>query len=387
MKILMLTSRYYPTPDANGSCCKKIADELIKKGHEVTIISLAYETGICEEDIYGVKVLRIGGLIQENRTKAKGILKKIKRSLEWPYISYVTIIKITWIILKNINIKKTNVLIPIIRPYDYIKVSSILQKINKRLKIIPYILDSLDSEINVQGVLGRLKAQRIKRLKKKILKISYKIAKMDYDRKENDILDNKSKYFDIPLIEKKKQSERRQNEKKISFIYGGILSLDYRDPQKFIELIKQSDLDIELKIYGKNDFIIDMIDEKFKNKIKYEGQVKYSELENQIDKAEFLVNFGNKGMNQLPSKIFEYISFGKPIIHVFFEEEDPTLKYLKHYPFKILLNMNNDLDELKIKLEKGIKELLGKTIEYSEIENRFLDNTPKPFSEFIENLK
>ena len=38
MRFVFLTSRFYPFGDANGICVKNAADELIKRGHEVTVI-------------------------------------------------------------------------------------------------------------------------------------------------------------------------------------------------------------------------------------------------------------------------------------------------------------------------------------------------------------
>ena len=50
---------------------------------------------------------------------------------------------------------------------------------------------------------------------------------------------------------------------------------------------------------------------------------------------------GNKVDNQVPSKIFDYISLGKPIINVYTSEKDPALEYLKQYPLALNISETN----------------------------------------------
>lgn len=48
-------------------------------------------------------------------------------------------------------------------------------------------------------------------------------------------------------------------------------------------------------------------------------------------RADFLLNIGNKVVNQLPSKVLEYISTGKPIINVYKDEKCPAKALLENY--------------------------------------------------------
>ena len=69
-----------------------------------------------------------------------------------------------------------------------------------------------------------------------------------------------------------------------------------------------------------------------------------------LSKSNILINVGNTITNQLPSKVFEYISMGKPIINFYFDEEDMGLKIFKQYELAFNINVNNytaqDIDEL-----------------------------------------
>ena len=48
--------------------------------------------------------------------------------------------------------------------------------------------------------------------------------------------------------------------------------------------------------------------------------------------ADVLVNIGNTVQNQMPSKLWEYIATGKPILGVCLTRECNTLPYLTQYP-------------------------------------------------------
>jgi hypothetical protein len=45
------------------------------------------------------------------------------------------------------------------------------------------------------------------------------------------------------------------------------------------------------------------------------------------------------------SKIFDYISTGRPIIHFYSRDDDPNLPYLKKYPAALLLDTRNEANE------------------------------------------
>ena len=69
----------------------------------------------------------------------------------------------------------------------------------------------------------------------------------------------------------------------------------------------------------------------------YAGSLSGEALRRQYAETEVLVNIGNAVDNQMPSKIFEYLSTGKPIVNIYKSPECPTLKYLERYPLALNL--------------------------------------------------
>ena len=61
--------------------------------------------------------------------------------------------------------------------------------------------------------------------------------------------------------------------------------------------------------------------------------------------SDILVNIGNTVEFQIPGKIFEYMSTGKPIVHFSKLPEDPALKYLQKYPRVLIIKEWEGNDE------------------------------------------
>lgn len=67
------------------------------------------------------------------------------------------------------------------------------------------------------------------------------------------------------------------------------------------------------------------------------GCLPAAQAEALLQRADFLINIDNTAPNQVPSKIFEYINYGKPIINLYYNKNSPSLGYLSRYP--LVLNL------------------------------------------------
>lgn len=393
MNILIMTSRYCPSADANGICSKNIALELKKRGHRVKIIALHYDNLVTEEKIDDILILKIPFKKMKDK---KNLYDYFKRFVFWPYISYFFLIKVVYNTLKFKYLDDIEIVIPVIKPNDHLKIAYFFKKLKPNIKVIPYILDSLDSELNFSDNFKffnfrNFKIRRMKKLKEQTNKISEKIIKMKYDSTEDKILGLKTKYFDIPLLENRNFNlEKIKEANEINIVYAGTLSEEYRDPRIFFEVLDEVKIEkkIKLEIYGKNNFINSYISLKNrKDFIINKGEINHNEILEKYKKANFLLSIGNKGTKQVPSKIFEYMSLGKPIIHFYFEENDSSLEYLRKYPYTIFLKANEEIEKLKEELENKLISFDTKLAKYEEIKNKLIENTPIPFIEYLENLE
>ena len=62
-------------------------------------------------------------------------------------------------------------------------------------------------------------------------------------------------------------------------------------------------------------------------------------------KTNILINFANKNYPGLPSKLYEYMLTGLPIIHFTFGSPDPSIPFLSDYPKFLIFHLELDKPE------------------------------------------
>ena len=91
-----------------------------------------------------------------------------------------------------------------------------------------------------------------------------------------------------------------------------------------------------------------------------------------INGSDILVNIGNSVINQVPSKIFSYISTGKPILNICKSSACPTIPYLERYPYvRNVIEGAAVSGELAEEVENWILKMAGKSMSYTVIEKEF----------------
>lgn len=87
--------------------------------------------------------------------------------------------------------------------------------------------------------------------------------------------------------------------------------------------------------------------------------------------ADILVNIANRSANQTPSKIFDYISMGKPIVNFYCLEKDSSLLYLRRYPSVLHISETMDIIQAFHLFEDFCKK--AKNISYEEVKRLYAD--------------
>ena len=98
----------------------------------------------------------------------------------------------------------------------------------------------------------------------------------------------------------------------------------------------------------------------------------------EIVASHVLVNIGNSMLNQVPSKLFEYISYGKPIVNICKNRNCPTLAYLEHYPYALnLFEEEGLLEEQRKMLLDFIEETYNQSVPFDWIQKEYETSTPQ----------
>lgn len=137
---------------------------------------------------------------------------------------------------------------------------------------------------------------------------------------------------------------------KINCVYvGSLLNEEIRSPRYFYQIINQVDERFVFHIICNqmseaNKRLYNQFVQKQDNVYWYHN-LPLSECLGIISHADILINLGNRSENQTPSKIFDYIGTGKPIVNFFSLQNDTSKYYLEKYPNK--LNIYEDYEQLK----------------------------------------
>jgi glycosyltransferase involved in cell wall biosynthesis len=157
---------------------------------------------------------------------------------------------------------------------------------------------------------------------------------------------------------------------KINLLYAGRFYKDLRNPENFLNSflrIKNENILLHLYSASNCEDLVDEMIEKSNGRIIKHPQVSVVEINNILLDADILVNIGNSIGEFKPSKVFEYIATGKPVIN--FYRNGLIDETFSHFPLAIQINE----DTMSLKESSGLVETFSltnknKTVEWNEIE-------------------
>ena len=393
---IFLTNMYLPKPGATGLCVHQLAKELVKDNNVYTI---CYEDGFDKIDYDGIKVIKIKIPSylknQDNMSKIKKKINIIYSLLKKTIYFYVYPLRSKSLIRrykKNIeaiinNVKDGNIkIIASYTPLEAVVAAyEIKRKYKERVKIIYYSTDTLSNEQGDDGFLPS--SYRTKcglKWEKKLFELYDKVIIMEchknhYLSSEFEQFKKKMHTANFPFLENHNVNKKIKinSKKEISMIYAGTLYRNLRNPSfmlnSLIEVLKEKEINIDIYGSGDCDDIVQNAIAKSKNKIKLNGMISHDDVLTKIYNADVLLSIGNKESPMVPSKIYEYMSTGKPIIHFYFYDGDPCIEPLKQYSNALLIKDNDKLS--KTKILEFLKEF--RQLEFKDVEKMFLTSTPK----------
>lgn len=370
MKILFLVDSYYPESSANTVCSDIFINYFKKQGDQVDILSiLPNNEGSTCFDFNGSKIIKF-------KTYHNYFLEKNKKFFKadnWK--------DLPWVVRKSVALaNRFEHLFRCNTEYNSLDVVNyddiyrrVVNAVDYKYDIIiscsaPFALHVIASKLLKRGVANRwypifldpfvnnkcLNNRRVnkrKRIAEKTLKHAQNIFVIDGVMEENLRLGFNSQYynkvieFTMPnLIEPSCIIERKKTlpDNKILLFYAGLFYDKIRNPSEMLNIINKFPNNYELNIYGSGcEDLVKKYTDIDGDKFKYWGRVKHDICLERLQESNILINLSNTITNQMPSKVFEYISFGKPVINFYFNENDVSLKYFKKYPLAFNINLNN----------------------------------------------
>jgi hypothetical protein len=171
-------------------------------------------------------------------------------------------------------------------------------------------------------------------------------------------------------------------------MYAGALNAKVRNPLYAFSLIdkllKSSD-NLEFNFYT-SDYLndLDSLEHKYPARFHNHGRKSIEEIHIAEYSNDIMLSIGNSSnTSQTPSKVFEYMSTGNPIIHIAKYKEDPCISVLNKYRQSLILyeNVEYDINDILLEISK-----LSPYTDRSQLSQLFEDATPEFVAKKITQL-
>ena len=418
MKILFILGAYKPRASANGLCSLNIIRCLKDEGHSVTVLcnqTIGCGRHTIEDNIpiYRVKQRLYLRLKEYSEVYANAeptlsrivacfahIINKLQLMLFapfWPIISPKVNKRFARMAKELQKRNNYNVVISVYTPIEALLAGYELKKEHPQVKFIPYFLDSLSGGYGPKLFSEKKTLKRGLKIEAKVYDIADAIILMKssegHQKEHNGQYVKKMKFLDIPMFVKPKNdklsSTIKYNSEQYKLLFVGSISRNIRNPETLINALCHLDReDIVCEFVGNIDCMEDFVPLKAKmgEKLIFSAFMDHDKLAEKISAAHILINIGNRLPTMVPSKIFEYMSYSKPIISTYDIENEPSVEYLRVYPAALLLSGLASPVENASLISQFIQNIDNVKVDYDALEKQFYLNTPKAFREIIDGL-
>ncbi len=415
MKILFVTDKYYPKPLANAVCVQSVIDCLTEQGVKVDVLAFK-DSGIdLPKSFHGARVEGIVPSIEfrlfyygrsgHRRTLRKAasvagsVLSKFKKVIYLPWFPMNSIFfphrlknRISRLYEENCY----DAVVTAMAPFDGAMAGLLFSKEHPETNWIVYALDTIENKsfpfLPRILVEGRFWFSRF--VKQSDLCIVMR-SRMDWYKSRGYCTMAKNlQVSDIPLLIKKRGVVTAESydfgDGDEHWVYAGSLNPPHYRYDDLIRYFKSLPCDKNRVLHfysGGNGFEpLKAIAAASDGTIRCHDFVSHGELERILKAADVLVSM--KYSDQISAKIFEYMSYGKPILHVSGTDSDPNIRYLFRYGRGLVLHSEDPESLNEEKLATWVRCGCN-TVEESDekqIEETFIENTPEYTCQMILNF-
>ena len=391
MKVLFINDGYYPTPQASANCTRNIVNELINK-HSVQcdIFNITTKIDVPEYafdgssqiytlvDYHNVSIDDFKNAPMSLDKRCKIFICKLSERLFRCKIKrqkYKSIRKQ----LEKIA-SEYDVLVSVVSDFNIGYGTMLYTRKNDK----PYILYQVDP-ISSNDTQKRYKKRLTAFEKKLYANAAYVFTTplLKEEKKFDSSYDSeKIISAEFPIVVKPDTDTRKNHDGVVCFFAGNICPgvRDCRYTMKLFSLLNESDVFIEFVGAGQEDVVSSYASETLAGHVVHRGKLSKKECNSYMEQADILINIGNIMTNQVPSKIFDYISTGLPIINICTSKDCPTIPYMEKYGFALNLFETTNEEETKLQVEslrKFIHSFAGRRKPFEQVQMLFIENTPE----------
>lgn len=412
-KILFLINSMPATFSANVLCDERIIAE-IKKDNHVEIHCLCYkqhENDKSEEVrgnvyIHRIKdkamILHVGALENPQQGKSKKIHRFQKIIMRVKQATLVPIYPIyePFRILRLFHYAKKlqlhiglDMIVAEHNGLDTLIAGFLMKRWCPHIKFVPIFWDSLAGGFYAKYLPKNYAIARRCSLEKRILvSCDNAIMMQSHEAKTKELWNEMNFYrkivfLNIPYLTKPENGDLdfKLADSKINIVFAG--SLSTRDPSYIISLfslLRRKDVCVWFFTAEYYHNKLHALIPKEADCFVIHSYVPHGALQSILTNADFFLNIGVLNPNAISGKIFEYMSYGKPIISTYSIDDEACIPYLKKYGRSLLVDERKPPEENVSDLNKFIDECRTKPFSYEEVAALFPQNTPQAYAKLIE---
>lgn len=407
--VVFVVGSYYPFFSAVGNCAEKVISKL-KNEYDISVVSIKDDASLGKhEEFDDYNIYRVENSYQKklNRLDLKNNnnnpITKIKFFKE-RLLNLITFLLRSKSVdpdlinayssqLKTLNEKKKiDVVIPFVFPFESVLAAIKFKEDSgsEKCAIIPYLFDNFSESASLHrfNINRKIKYSQNQRLERLMLKHATKVFAMHplrnhFDATAAEAERAKILYVEHPLLLNRELAASQDVSDEINFTYTGGLFRGVRTANSCLSLLdKLSDatpIKVNFYCFG-ND--LTAINKHSENKAKIfhnYRKVAREVAEQAIADADILINIGDVEGKQLSSKIFDYLSMGKPIIHFAYVDNCVNTQLLKKYPLAHIVvqtpnhQYSTQVIEDVVTFAKSVK---GKVMAFSEVAKVYPEALP-----------
>jgi hypothetical protein len=315
-KILIISQCFYPTNAPRANRTTQLACELVRQGHDVTVMipDLDDEYYKSYTQLNGVKFKTLGNQKYKRFTGESFLTRMMARLLqllfEFPDIQLVRMIKKTLKPEKNYDL-----LISIAVPHpNHWGVAKAIKNNNNLCEV--WAADCGDPYMGC-------KTDTFNKL------FHFKYVEKNWCKKCNYIVvpeeSSRSGYYPefqhkikiIPqgFVLNEVDLKPYKKNKIPTFAYAGGLALHFRNPIPLLDYLCTLNFDFKFIIFTESEIIQPYL-EKLKGKLELRKYIPREELLQILGQMDFLINFDNNTSVQTPSKLIDYALVNRPVLSI-----------------------------------------------------------------------
>ena len=370
-RILIVTHQFIPHQSPRTTRWKLLYDELIESGYDVTVITGTLQLSedpnikyIGNKKASGiVKNLRIQSNIKQDSSYKNYLYKIIKKIYRffykffaWPDYTMFWIFSI-WKNRKKIDIDY-DLIISVSLPFSSHVAAYIINK-DKNKKWIMDIGDPFSLKTNAFENNRYLYKSLNYYFENKFYKKAHQVVfthqesadehKLFFNMPENKVtIGSPISTFSQELFQK--SVSFNYEAKPITIGYFGVLTKGVRSPSQVLKFFQQTDFVLHWYTNSDSKEMIKQNKIDFNRNKLFDMVTRNEALEKMVTSLHCLLSIGNLNPAQLPSKIIEYISTGKPVLHFVEIKDDPVLEIAKEFSNLIVIDKNSNITEVEQQL-------------------------------------